>query len=226
MNNENIDYTTHVFYDDNYKIPEVWDQNQIQLMFQTIRNSKLYLKTIWGDWMKARDSCILAVLRYMILRPGEACQLQFNDFNWQKKTVRIRAETNKEKKARIVSIPDKFLQYYKMYMSFPKWMWKNSVYLFPSAENKFISAQRWKMIFREKVLKPSGLYIPPINTTIPATRSYLLRTSGATEMLDNGADPWTVAQTLGHGDLRTVQRYFIQTQRYRDRQLNFLNTIG
>lgn len=220
-----IYYQTTALYDDTGKLGENFNEEEIALMFYTLSKSTDYLKTFWGDWMKARDLCLLSALRYMMLRPREACKIKFRDLNFRTNQLHVRGENNKEKKDRFVSIPAKFLEYYKWYMQFPKWMWKDSPFLFPSAENQFIHPQRWKMIFREKVLKASGLYEPPDKGKMPRTRSYLLRASGATELLDKGADPWTVAQTLGHSDLRTVKNYFFQTQKFRDRQKLFLNKL-
>ena len=219
-------YESHAFYDDNARMNEVFSDNDIAVMFYTLIRSKDYLKNIYGEWMKARDLCILAALRYMLLRPKEACCLMFKDLNFKKMQIHIRGETNKEKKDRFLCIPDKFLSFYKYYMGFPKWLWKNSEFLFPSFENGHISPGRWKTIMREKILKPAGVYEPPVHNRMPRTRSYLLRASGATELLDKGADPWTVAQTLGHGDLRTIKNYFFQTERFREHQKEFLNKIN
>lgn len=216
----------NILYDDCSRIDEAWNEEEVKLIFNTIKYSNDYLKTIWGDWMKARDLCILAALRYLLLRPREACCIKFLDLNIQTMQLHVRGENNKQRKDRFVSIPEKFLKYYKYYMSFPKWMWKNSQYLFPSAENYHISPERWKHIFREKALKPCGLYSYPEKGIVPRTRSYLLRKSGATEMLDKGSDPWTVAQTLGHGDLRSVKNYFFQTKTFRERQRKALEQLS
>lgn len=213
-------------YDENDQfIEEVWGEKEISVMFYTLSHSKDYLKTIWGEWMKARDLCILAALRYELLRPGEACGIMFKDLHLDKGYLYVRGELNKEKKSRIMVLHSKFLEYYNFYTSFPSWMWKGSPYLFPSAENQHISSQRWKMIFREKVLKPSGLYKPVASHKMPQTRSYLLRISGATTMLDDGCDPWTVAQTLGHADLTTLKEYWRLTERFKNNQKQFLELI-
>lgn len=219
------EYAYQDCYDNYSPLHENWNEEEIKLIFSVLQHSKDYLKTIWGDWMKARDLCLLAALRYMLLRPREACKIRFKELNFQTMQLLVKGENNKEKKDRFVSIPNQFLKFYRYYMSFPNWMWKGSEYLFPSAENPWINPQRWKHIFREKILKPAGLYEAPEKGKMPRTRSYLLRASGATEMLDKGADPWTVAQTLGHGDLRTIKHYFFQTKRFRERQKLFLEQL-
>ena len=131
-------YLYTILYNECGKLNEGWSEEEIKLMFAVLQNSKDYLKTIWGDWMKGRDMCILAALRYMLLRPKEACKIKFKDLNFETLQLHVRGENNKQKKDRFVSIPDKFLKYYKYYMSFPNWMWKGSEYLFPSEENQFL----------------------------------------------------------------------------------------
>lgn len=223
---QKIYYETSAFYDENGPLTKVFSEQDMALMFCTLAKSENYLKTVWGKWMKARDLCILASLRYMLLRPAEACKIKFKDIDFRSMTLLVRGKNNKEKKDRFVQIPSKFVEFYRYYLSFPRWMWKDSAYLFPSAENPCISPAHWKMIMREKILKPADLYEPAENGRIPRTRSYLLRVSGATELLDKNASPWDVAQTLGHSDLRTLQRYFFQTKKFKERQMFFLNKLS
>jgi len=226
MNRGNRGYLySNILYNDCNKLDENWTEEEIKLIFATLENSTDYLKTIWGEWMKARDLCILASLRYMLLRPKEACCMKFSDLDMKIRRIKIRGVNNKQKKDRFVQIPDNFIKYFVYYMSFPKWMWKGSEYLFPSAENAHISPERWKMIFREKSLKPAGLYEKPEGKKMPRTRSYLLRQTGATELLDSSNDPWLVAQILGHSDLRTIKNYFFQTKSFQEKQKFFLNKI-
>lgn len=214
---------SNLLYNDCKIVEEGWTNEEMEIMFETLQESQDYLKTIWGEWMKARDLCILALLRYLVLRPREACWLKFSDFKNQK--VRIRGENNKEKKDRILPVPEKLKKFLVYYLSFPRWMWKGSEYLFPSGENDKLSPERWKHILREKVLKPSGLYEKKEGSRMPRTRSYLFRKTGATELLDKTGNPWVVAQILGHSDLRTVKHYLLNSQRFQAKQEEALNLI-
>ena len=215
---------SNILYNDCKTIEEDWTKEEIKLLFLTLEESQKYPRGIYGEWMKARDLCILASLRYLMLRPREACWLKISDF--KKGRIRIRGENNKEKKDRILSVPDKLKKYLAYYLSFPQWIRKDSQYLFPSAENEKISPERWKMIFREKVLKPSGLYEKKEGSRMPRTRSYLLRKSGATQLLDKTNDPWLVAQVLGHSDLRTIKNYFFNTEKFQQKQAGALNLLS
>lgn len=218
-------YQITALYNETGKLDKIFTEEDVALMFFTLAKCKDYLKTIWGDFMKARDMCVLAAIRYMLLRPKEACKIKFEDLDFKEMVLHVNRENNKQKKDRYISIPEKFLIHYKRLMLFPKYMWKGSHYVFISAAEEFLSPSRWKTTFREKILKPAGLYESPGQGRIPRARSYLLRASGATQLLDKGVDPWTVAQTLGHADLRTVKNYFFQTKNFRRRQVESLNQL-
>lgn len=228
MNNKEIYYQITSLYDRDItrELHTIFNSEDISKMFKALIECQDYFKNIYGTWMKSRDITILAALRYMLLRPKEACCLKFADFDFRNSRVLIRGENNKQRKSRFVSVPDKFMQAYRSFTKLPHWLWKGSEYLFPSNESDHISSGQWKRIMREKILKPSGLWVKAPSPNKTFTRSYTLRASGATELLDNGADVWTVAQTLGHADLRTVKNYFFQTKRFRERQKDILDNLS
>ena len=228
MPEQNLYYQITSMYDSDTpkELHSIFNNEDIAKMFKVLIESKDYFKNIYGKWMKARDITILAALRYMLLRPKEACCLKFSDFDFRNSRIIVRGENNKQGKSRFVSIPDKFMMAYNYFIKFPHWLWKGSSYLFPSNESEHISPGQWKRIMREKILKPAGLWVKAPTPNRTFTRSYTLRASGATELLDNGADVWTVAQTLGHSDLRTVKNYYFQTEKFRNRQKGFLNNLG
>lgn len=201
-----MEYQT-LLYDSTYKLPgEVWNKEDIELMINTVDKSPDYLKNIWGDWMKARDKLIIKMLFEHALRPKELLCMKFEDINLKTKVLRVRGENNKVRKDRLVPINEKIVPLFLEYFKFPRWLWKNSSYLFPSFANQFLSSQRWKHIFREKVLKPAGLWIKPEIPSQCKTRSYTLRHSKATELI-NKTDMYTVANILGHGDIRSTKTY-------------------
>jgi len=185
-------------------------------MIDTITNSNKYQKNIWGEWMKARDKLILIIQYEHALRPREVCQLRFDDFNLMEKTIKIQAKNNKQKKERVIPICKRIKPYVEEYFKFPSWMWKGSPYIFPSFQNQYLSPERWKYIFREKILKPSGLWIKPIAPQFSKTRSYTLRHSRATELINNTKDIYLVANVLGHADISSTTCYLHKTKEYMD----------
>ena len=65
----NQSYAPNLIYGNIGKVnlPETFKPFQIQLMIDTIDNSQAYLKTVWGNWMKARDKAILMTIFYQCL---------------------------------------------------------------------------------------------------------------------------------------------------------------
>lgn len=196
-------------------VTKVFSDEEIQLIFNTIRNNKEdYLKTNFGDWIRTRDLCIIALIYYEALRPKEACKLSFNDIDFQNKTIFINGKNNKTGKDRIVRLSKQVMPFLEEYFSYPKRYWKNSDYLFPSMQNKAISPATFKAVFREKCLKKCGLWEkPPERNNISPTRLYSLRKSRASHLLQKSKDLFCVANVLGHSDIRTTASYYIHTDK-------------
>jgi integrase len=218
-----------VVYGDTKTIPEVFRKGEVDLMIATIAKSEKYPKNIWGEWMKVRDISILLSIDLLGLRPNEACSLHRDDFDFDQKTVHIRGKNNKQRKDRILPIPDKLSMILSAYFKFPQYLWKGSGYLFPSMENDHLAPQRWKHIFREKVLKPMGKWVAPDNPRgqgTPKFRSYNLRATRATELLDQTkGDIFSVVNFLGHADLRSVKKYLPRCSYFQDHLRYYLNKI-
>ncbi|HEB46974.1 MAG TPA: site-specific integrase [Candidatus Pacearchaeota archaeon] len=213
-----------LLYDATHKLPEeIWVREDIELMLKAISDSKDYLHNIWGLWMRARDRLILKIMFEHALRPKETCCLKFEDINLKAKTIRIKGENNKVRKDRLLPINENIALLFIEYIKFPRWLWKGSPYLFPSFSNQFLSPGRWKHIFREKVLKPSGLWKKPEIPSKCKTRSYTLRHSKATELINKTNDIYLVANILGHGDIRSTKAYLHLNKNYMEYMRKSLN---
>lgn len=207
-----------LLYEGTEKLPEIFNKEDIKKLQEAIINSNDYLPNIHGEFMKKRDLSLLMTIYLLALRPREACKLRFDDFNLKKLTVKIRGVNNKEGKDRELPIPLELFRYYKGYFKFNRArFWKLSPYIFPSFENPFISPERWKSIFREKVLKPAGLWIAPEGIShTPKYRSYTLRHTRATEILNKSNDIFLVSNILGHSKLSSSKVYLHKTDSYID----------
>ncbi len=196
-----------LLYDTTHKLPdEIWTSADVDGMIEIVKDSNDYLKSIWGGWMKARDMLIIKMMFEHALRPKELLCMKFEDVDLNKKTLKIRGENNKVRKDRLLPINEKIAPLFIKYFKFPRWLWKGSKYLFPSFTNEYLSSERWKHIFREKVLKPAGLWKPSESPSKCKTRSYTLRHSKATELISK-TNIWMVANILGHGDIRSTKPY-------------------
>ena len=212
-------------YSGTKKLPEFFTENEINLILTQILSSKDYWKgnhKDWGEFMRMRDVCLIATTYLLALRPKEACALKFSDFNWRTSTVKIRGENNKVKKDRIIPVPKILLNFYKSYLKFPKLrFWRGSPYLFPSMEGDYITPESFKRIFREKALKPLGLWEMPERVGSKRT-IYKLRHSRASHILNKQikekgiADIHLIANFLGHSDLRSTQVYLHTNKNYQE----------
>jgi len=225
-----MDFQT-LLYDETTKLPDVFKPEDIQTMLHVVQNSNDYLKNIWGEFMRSRDIAILMTIYLLGLRPNEACALRFDDFDVRNATVKIRGENNKVKKDRVIPIPNELMIYYTNYMKFRReHFWKGSKHLFPSFANQCISAERWKHIMREKILKPAGLWIAPIDNgtgnKTPKFRSYTLRHTRATEILNKTNDIWLVSNFLGHAKLNSTRVYLHKSDKYMDYMRNAINSAN
>jgi integrase/recombinase XerC len=219
-----------LLYENTKKLPEVFTKSDISKMIITLETSPDYLQNVWGDWMRARDKAIMMTIYALDLRPKEACKLKFEDFDLRALTVHIHGENNKTGKDRVLPIPNELGKHLRDYLNtkkFPREMfWKGSPYLFPSYENNFMSPGRWKHIFREKILKPSGLWLPPEEgSTVTKYRSYTLRHTKATELMNETHDLFLVANVLGHAKLNSTKVYLHKDKNYLEYMRNRMNSV-
>lgn len=213
-------------YQGTKKLPEIFSEQEINLILNQIAQCQDYWKTKgykdWGEFFKFRDTTLIATIYILGLRPKEACCLKFSDFDFQTAIVKIQAENNKVKKDRIIPVPKILMQIYKSYFQFPRArFWKGSKYLFPSFQNSHISPQTLKAIFREKALKPLGLWEMPEQNKISKFRLYTLRHSRASHILNKQIkktgkpDIFAISNLLGHADIRSTQIYLHTDLSYR-----------
>ncbi|MBI2670605.1 site-specific integrase [Candidatus Woesearchaeota archaeon] len=213
-----------LLYEETKKLPEFFSPLDLTKVFETIQNSTNYLKNDWGEFMRYRDKSIVACIYFLAARPKEICCLRFDDFDLENLTVKIRGENNKQKKDRILPIPQQILPYLKDFFAFDRFrFWKGSQYLFPSLENPHISTGRLKHIFREKILKPAGLWKPAINSTVPPYRAYTLRHTRLSQIYNETKDIFLVANTAGHSHLSSSKVYVHTDKNYLEYMREKLN---
>lgn len=214
-----------LLYEDTKKLPDIFSSLDLKAMIKEIDRSPRYLKNVWGAWMRARDKALFMTLYLLALRPKEACYLRFDDFNSNDKTIKIRGENNKTGKDRILPFPNDLTPYYQNFFSYSRArFWKCCPFLFPSYLNKPISPCTWKGIFREKILKPLGLWLPPENNSkIPRYRTYTLRHTRVTEILNKSNDIFLISNLLGHSKLSSTNVYLHKSKTYIDYMRGIIN---
>lgn len=210
-----------LLYRGNKKLPYVFTENQINEIFNQILISKDYLKNEWGEFMRYRDIALIGTMYILGLRPREACCLKFKDFDFRNMTVRIDGQNNKVHRDGVLPIPQILAKIYQPYLNLPRHrFWKGSKYLFPSFSNAHISPGRAKHTFREKVLKPLGLWEMPEHGKVPRIRLYTLRHSRASHILQKQVketgktDIFTLANFMRHSDIRSTMVYLHTDNQY------------
>lgn len=210
-----------LLYQGTKKLPEILGEKEINRIIYSLLNSKDYPSAQLGKWMRIRDICLIATIYLLGLRPKEACCLRFDDFDFKGMILKIRGENNKMRKDRVLPVPRLLTRIYKPYLQFSRYKyWKGSKYLFPSMQQNHISPGRLKHIFREKALKPLGLWKMSGNWKLPKIRLYTLRHSRASHILqkqikeNSQPDLYAIANLLGHSDLRSTIVYLHTDKEY------------
>lgn len=210
-----------LLYSKTKKLPEIFQESDINLIIKKLFESKDYWKNDLGLFIKWRDIALISTIYLLATRPLESCRLQFKDFDFKRSLVKIRG--SKRHKDRVIPVPKKLLEIYEEYFKFPRnRFWKGSPYLFPSFGNKgFISPSTLKGIFREKALKPAGLWHFNRFSKAEFRTLYKLRHSRASHILQKQIkqgkpDIFSIANLLGHSDIRSTMVYLHTDNKYMD----------
>lgn len=217
-----------LLYKGTRKLPEIFSEEEINLILNQILACKDYWKKghykDWADFLRWRDISLIATIYLLALRPKEACKLKFTDFNFRQAVIKIRGENNKVRKDRMLPIPATLIKILKNYLQFPKArFWKGSQYLFPSFQNSFISPERLKHIFREKCLKPLGLWEMPTENKVSKFRLYTLRHSRLSHLYNKHKDIFLISNLAGHSDIRSSLVYLHTDKSYQDYMRKMIN---
>jgi len=152
----------------------------------------------------------------LALRPLEAVSIKFSDI-WKNPTgeywIRIRGETNKKKKDRVLPLPKTLVSVLQeLFDEFNyRKFWKGSPYLFPSTRDKqnHLSRYQWNSVFQDAI-KEAGLWRkhPHPEKNRGFYTAYSLRHSRAVDLLEkSNFDLWSVANVLGHCRIDVVSCY-------------------
>jgi integrase len=153
------------------------------------------------QYLEAKDYDFLIVcvlVFHALIRPKEITMLKKNDFNLKKQIIHISAESSKNRKQRITTIPNSMMPY------LVSWNWNSASedqYLFgkdfkPGTEplNPRRFSKKWDAM--RKALKLPQKY-----------KLYSLRDSGIIQMLNDGISPEEIMKQADHSSLEITTIY-------------------
>lgn len=149
------------------------------------------------DPISARNLALIELLYSSGLRISEALQLNYQDIDFQNRTVKVLGKGSKE---RIVPIGERAILAISNYLVLRNCLVKDSreKALFLSLRGK-----RMNSVNAYRVINQALKDITEASQKSP----HILRHSFATHLLDNGADIQAVSEMLGHSSLSTTQIY-------------------
>jgi len=167
------------------KLPDITSTSEIM---ETFREADKF------DEDAEQVKVIFELLYGSALRVSELCNLNIEDIDLEKKTLRV---TGKGNKIRIVPIGNKSIETLHNYLN---------KYPTKSLNKPLIKTKKGGRIYPRLVHRIVNKYLALV-TDIKKKSPHVLRHSAATHMLDNGADIMAVKEILGHENLSTTQIY-------------------
>ncbi len=160
------------------KLPTVFSREEIQLILNTVKNSK--------------HLCLLALAYGAGLRVSELSHLQVRDLDFARNLIWIRH--GKGAKDRATLLPEKLTASLHEFSS----QKHSHDFVFESSRGTALTTRSLQKIF-QLALKRSGIK--------KMASFHSLRHSFATHCLENGTDIRYIQALLGHNNIRTTQRY-------------------
>jgi site-specific recombinase XerD len=156
------------------QLPKFFSKNDIKLLLDNTENIK--------------HKAILTTIYSCGLRLSELLNLKINDIQSSDKIIRI--NQSKGNKDRIISLPDKLLDYYLIH--------KPTEYLFEGKNGDRYSERSVQLILKKSIAKAKIKTEGTVHT---------LRHSYATHLIQSGIDIRIVQELLGHENIKTTTIY-------------------
>lgn len=161
-----------------------------------IASSDLYnILTTHVGINKKRNKAMVLLIAHSGLRASELCDLKIQDLSVEKREVKVRGKGSQD---RIVPVSHEFIQAVNEYLATRT----------DNLDDLFLQESGDKRMSRHAV---SSVVKSMANRAGIQATAHSLRTSFATNMMNNGADLQVVQQILGHKHLSTTERYLAVT---------------
>lgn len=179
--------------DVNYSDRKYLSRENVEKIFSAISLNMQWQST----FVKRRNLAIFGVLLNCGLRKGELAGIHLLDVDFDHKELKVRAESSKSKRDRIVPLNSMVTGFLKEYLEERRKRHCTSEYLWVAngGDTKF-TANGLKHLFA-LVLRESGVKFTP----------HQFRHTFAVNILNSGADIYKLKQLLGHKDIRMTCVY-------------------
>lgn len=174
---------------DNKQIPSVYSLEEISILLKSA-------KSFTHEDNHLRNYAILCLIAYTGMRANDVVHLKPSNFNWRENKITfIQQKTKKELIYPLIpQIGNPIIEYIKSER-------KQGTYLFLKENGDSLNTQA--------VTSTINIYFEnsPINIGNRHYGAHALRHSIATNLVNNGISLFTVANTLGHSDIKSVKIY-------------------
>jgi len=184
------------------RFPKILNEDQLNIILDTIEKSPSYMKNVTGHFLKWRDSTAILLMFYAILRPGEALQLRWDDVDEVNRIIKVKPYTNKERNdlpAVLTTPAGNILNKYKEKC---KEFNITSEYIFPSVWTKMpITTDAFGKRF-QGIVKEAGLskveWYTESGKPVYTYRLYTMRHSACTKIYKKTGSEEAVTQLARH----------------------------
>jgi len=169
------------------KIPEFVSIENIENLFES--------NNFENNFEGLRNKLILEILYDTGIRRNELINLEINDVNFEKNTIKV---TGKRNKQRIIPFPESLKNTIKQYLLYRLDEKSSSQHLLITNKGQKLYP---KLVYR--IVNKHLSFVSSLTKKSP----HVLRHSYATHMLNNGADLNAIKEILGHSSLAATQIY-------------------
>ena len=175
-------------------LPKTLSEEEVDLLLNYIRISPEGGETDFQKKKRLRSLCLIEILYSTGMRVSELVNLKVRDIDILKRTVRITAKGDKERKVYFTTSTKKVIEGWMSFLP------NGSSYLFPSHSGV-------GHLTRDSVNKILFIFAKNLGFDKKKLSPHKLRHAFATHLLNRGADIRVIQELLGHSNIATTEIY-------------------
>ncbi|WP_372364785.1 tyrosine-type recombinase/integrase [Candidatus Uabimicrobium sp. HlEnr_7] len=194
------------------KIPGHFTNNEIEKLMLSVLKYQYV-----SDFLRRRDYAILSMLLTLGLRREELLGLKLSDITFSEMKLKVRAQTSKSKKDRILPIPQRLKDILLEYITERERIGKSTLYLFASYNLDAKFTDSGLKLLLKRIQRKTGIHI----------HTHKFRHTFATKALESGVDIKTLQILMGHSSIKSTVIYLHTTVKHMQKaleknQINYL----